>query len=426
MNTFDQQQQVRYYRQRFADMPVGDPMSGAPYGEYLKSKSLGMIIGVVAAVAAVFTGGATLAAYAAAGSTVGLGSAIAAGAMVAGGVMSGVGIVTGNKNLTKIGGVLMLAGGVGAAAFGTSAGPGLLGQEAHSAGNLGSLTGTSTEAQASLMAEVASSAKTSAAVANADAWAGALDVSAPAAGAGAPVADASSITNLEASIPEGTMNLNTDAVPMGQHGDTAGTGILDSASKPSGMADGNLVIDAPPPIEVSGSAPAQAPVEGGATPATDAAKAGQIYGPPEPSKGILGSVGDTISGVGKFANENKALVDIGGKMLMGAMDPEAELSGAKQALYEAQTTATNATAGATDAQRKAIEDKTAAEQQKRANLNTQILMLDPRDPQYAQKKADAAAKGIPTMDMVTPAANGPVTMANVDYTKTQNTYVPTR
>jgi hypothetical protein len=422
MNTFDQQQQVRYYRQRFADMPVGDPMSGAPYGEYLKSKSLGMIIGVVAAVAAVFTGGATLAAYAAGVSTVGIGSAIAAGAMVAGGVMSGVGIVTGNKNLTKIGGVLMLAGGIGGVAFGVNGGAGLLGKEASSYGNLGSLTGTSTEAQASLVGQLSSASETASVASETNAWSGSLDISAT------PAAEAAPITNLEASIPEGTMNLNTDAVPMGQHGDTAGTGILDSASKSSGMADGNLVIDAPPPIEVSGSAPEQAPAPAPAsqTPATDAAKAGQVYGPPAPSKGILGSVGDTISGVGKFANENKALVDIGSKMLMGAMDPEAELSGAKEALYAAQTTSANATAGATDAQRKAIEDKTAADQQKRANANTQILMLDPRDPQYAQKKADAAAKGIPTMDMVTPAANGPVTHANVDYTKTQNTYVPTR
>ena len=70
MNTFELRDNLRYYNQRFSEMPVGDPMSGACYGEYLKSKALGAIIGVVAAVAAVWTGGATLAAYAAAGSTV--------------------------------------------------------------------------------------------------------------------------------------------------------------------------------------------------------------------------------------------------------------------------------------------------------------------------------------------------------------------
>ena len=42
-----------------------------------------------------------------------------------------------------------------------------------------------------------------------------------------------------------------------------------------------------------------------------------------------------------------------------------------------------------------------------------------------QKKAEAAAKGIPTMDIVTPAS-GPVTMGNVDYTKSANQWVPNR
>ena len=39
----------------------------------------------------------------------------------------------------------------------------------------------------------------------------------------------------------------------------------------------------------------------------------------------------------------------------------------------------------------AQKQKMAADEQQRKNANTQILMLDPRDPQYAQKKAEAAA-----------------------------------
>lgn len=409
MHTFEQAQAMRYYRQRFSEMPVGDPMNGAAYGEYLKSKALGAVIGVVAAVAAVWTGGATLAAYAGGSATVGIGAAISAGAMVAGGVMSGVGIVTGNKKLTKIGGVLSLAGGLGALAFGTSAGTGLLGKEASSYGNL---AGSSTEAQASLMSEVASASKTANAVQNADAWAGQLDIS-TATPAAPDVAQASntaafgpaetqSISNLEKSIPDGTYNLNTDQVPMGDH---------------VGVADSALSVDA--------RTPQVAPAPASQTPATDAAKAGQLYGPPPPSKSILEQGGDLISGVGKFAKDNKELVDIGGKMLMGAMDPESELTGAKQALYEAQTTAVNATAKNTDTQTDALRQKTEAEAQQRKNANTQILMLDPRDPQYAQKKAEATAKGIPTMDMVTPAAER-VQMANQDYTQSSNKWVPDR
>lgn len=421
MHTFEQAQAMRYYRQRFSEMPVGDPMNGAAYGEYLKSKALGAVIGVVAAVAAVWTGGATLAAYSA--GTVGIGAAISAGAMVAGGVMSGVGIVTGNKKLTKIGGILSLAGGVGAMAFGTSAGPGLLGKEAHQAGNLSSLTGGSTEAQASLMSEVASASKTANAVQNADAWAGQLDISA-ATPAAPDVAQASntaafgpaetqSISNLEKSIPEGTMNLNTDQVPMGDHTGGAGTG----------MADAKLSVDAAPPQAPATQSAAQpAPAQGGgATPATDAMKNGEIYGPTAPPAAEKGF----FTGAGKFAKDNKELIEIGGKMMMGAMDPENELTGAKGALYKAQTTATEATARNTDTVTEAQKQKMAADEQQRKNANTQILMLDPRDPQYAQKKAEAAAKGIPTMDMVTPAA-GPVTMGNVDYTKSANKWVPDR
>ena len=50
MNTFEQRRQLAYYRAAFHDMPVAGPMDGAAYGEYLKSKGIGMIIGVVASV----------------------------------------------------------------------------------------------------------------------------------------------------------------------------------------------------------------------------------------------------------------------------------------------------------------------------------------------------------------------------------------
>jgi len=119
MNTFEQRRQLAYYRAAFHDMPVAGPMDGAAYGEYLKSKGIGMIIGVVASVV---TMGAALPMLAGT-----LAMQIAGGVMMAGGVMSGVGAVTGNKKLMKIGGILSLAGGVGgiaAGAMGTAGGVG--------------------------------------------------------------------------------------------------------------------------------------------------------------------------------------------------------------------------------------------------------------------------------------------------------------
>jgi hypothetical protein len=112
MNIIEQHRAVAYYREAFHDMPVGGPMDGAAYGEYLKSKGLGLVIGVVASVATMGAGFAVM------GAT--LASQLAGGAMIAGGAMSGLGAVTGNKKLSKIGGVLSLAGGIGAAAVGMS------------------------------------------------------------------------------------------------------------------------------------------------------------------------------------------------------------------------------------------------------------------------------------------------------------------
>lgn len=378
MHTFEQAQAMRYYRQRFSEMPVGDAMSGAAYGEYLKSKAVGAIIGVVAAVAAVWTGGATLAAYAAGTAGVSTAAAISAGAMVAGGVMSGVGAVTGNKKLMKVGGVLSLAGGLGAMAFGTSSSAGLLSstEGATAAPVGGEIAGSSTNNQAQLFNTMGESATAT----QAPAASGMADASLQVA------SEAPAISN----APGGLADQFSGAA---QNSSTAGN-IVDESVANAAM-DAAAKVPTPPPVSGGG---------GG---------------------GLLNQAGDAITGVGKFAKDNKELIEIGGKMMMGAMDPENELTGAKEALYKAQTTATEATARNTDTVTEAQKQKMATEEQQRKNANTQILMLDPRDPQYAQKKAEATAKGIPTMDMVTPASER-VTMANQDYTKTANQWVPNR
>jgi hypothetical protein len=77
-----------------------------------KSKGLGMVLGVVASVATMNVAAPMLA--------MGGMTALSGGAMMAGGVLTGVGAITGNSKLAKIGGVLSLAGGVGAFASGGS------------------------------------------------------------------------------------------------------------------------------------------------------------------------------------------------------------------------------------------------------------------------------------------------------------------
>jgi len=101
-----------------SELPYGDPFSGTPYGQYHKSKGLGMILGVVASVV---TMGAALPML---GSSL-LATQIAGGVMMTGGVLSGVGAITGNKKLAMIGGVLSLAGAVGGFASNATGGFGM-------------------------------------------------------------------------------------------------------------------------------------------------------------------------------------------------------------------------------------------------------------------------------------------------------------
>lgn len=108
-NTFEVARYGAELKNRIHHMPIGEPLSGPAYGEMLKSKGIGMVLGVVASVV-------TMGAAAPLMASAVLATQIAGGVMMAGGVLSGVGAVTGNKKLAKIGGILSLAGGVGALA----------------------------------------------------------------------------------------------------------------------------------------------------------------------------------------------------------------------------------------------------------------------------------------------------------------------
>lgn len=118
LNVFEIERGGRYVRSLMNDAPYGDPFAGTPYGQYNKSKGLGMVLGIVASVV---TMGAALPML----SSGLLATQIAGGAMMAGGVLSGVGAITGNKKLSKIGGILSLAGGIGGAVSNMTGGLGM-------------------------------------------------------------------------------------------------------------------------------------------------------------------------------------------------------------------------------------------------------------------------------------------------------------
>lgn len=378
MNTFELRDNLRYYNQRFSEMPVGDPMSGACYGEYLKSKAVGAIIGVVAAVAAVWTGGATLAAYAAAGSTVSIGSAIAAGAMVAGGVMSGVGAVTGNKKLMKIGGVLALAGGLGSMAASAFSGTSTVAGEAATAQPVAE--GSAAGASEQLVGKLGGTATSEAFGATAE-------------------------------------GMNSGALEIGK----LGSGNLPDLG--SGLQEANGIV-----ANAGSAGPSMTNVPTGSTgvlaDATSAQAASSVNGSPTESGGFL-------KDAGSWMDKNKTLVEMGGKMLSnlggqalnGGNAPGTAGGGsgsteAQDGLIVAKTNETNASA-------EALRAKQAAEEQQRKNANTQVTMISASDPNRDAKVADAVARGIPYQIMFQPAA-APVTMGGQNYATTSNQWAPQR
>ena len=384
MNTFELRDNLRYYNQRFSEMPVGDPMSGACYGEYLKSKVLGAVIGVVAAVAAVWTGGATLAAYAAGSGTVSIGSAIAAGAMVAGGVMSGVGAVTGNKKLMKIGGVLALAGGLGSMAA-------------------SALSGTST---------VAGEAVNAAPVAAEGSAAGASEqLVGKLAGAGTSEAFGAAAEGMNS----GALNI-----------DTLASGNVQSLG--SGLEEASAVASqAGSPVQQGGivaQALGDTPSAALAQPANDVAAYSGVA-TPQATPGEGGFL-DKATG---WMDKNKTLVEMGGKLLSnlggqalnGGNTPGTGGAGsteANDAYLASKTNETNASA-------EALRAKQEAEAQQRKNANAQVLMISSSDPNRDAKVAQAVASGQPYQIMFQPAA-APVSMSGQNYATTSNQWAPQR
>lgn len=403
MNTFEQAAQVRYYRQAFADMPVGGPMEGAAYGEYLKSKGVGLVIGIVAAVATMGAGIGVMAAGT-------IAAQLSGGAMIAGGLMSGIGAVTGNKKLTKIGGVLALAGGIGAigssmatqagwgGAFESGSGSSAITEFANSTKSVFSniFSGGSETAAKEVGGEIAQTGVAEADAAETGA-APVVDTSLPTT-AGAPTIENAGGANaklmgIEESIPKGTLELSggttnpsfatPDQAAVASGGASSPQGAVDQFNLPGGTKKFGL------PETPTGTT-----------------------APPTESKGLLAEAWDKLNtpvgkemAMGALKMAGTALAAGGG----GAKESAENLANSQSGLYQAKTEQTN------------VETELA--KQKAANASAVPIGLDPRDPQYAAKKAAAQAAGYQTFDIATPAATTPVSRTPV---QTQYTSSPAR
>jgi hypothetical protein len=158
-----------------AEYPVGDAFDGPAYG-----KKAMPLVAIVAAVGS-FIAGAGIAT--AAGAT--MGAMIAGGAMMVGAALTIVGTVTGNANLSKWGGILSLAGGVGALGLSMADG----------------LTSAATDATTSASADAATNA-TDAAITNAESGTASQGASLYGAGANADTATGMLSSDLGGATPD--------------------------------------------------------------------------------------------------------------------------------------------------------------------------------------------------------------------------------
>ena len=356
MNTFELNRQSADIRAAMHDMPYGDPFSGSPYGQYHKSKGLGMVLGIVGSVV---TMGAALPMLA---SSV-LATQIAGGVMMAGGVMSGVGAITGNKKLSKMGGILSLAGGIGAFASGATGGLGLGGEGSGS---------TAVRNMAGNMMDSINS--TGLNVYNPDMVKGAMEAGKAAA---EPVAGAFSDVQVAQTSPV-NMDSGVQQVPLADTPATPGLdsnqrGLLNAAGN---TPDGTVKIAEAAPDFAAGAKPV---TPAGAAPSQNynVAPPAEQAGPPAPNKptGILG-----------FVKENPDLSKIGAQALSSfgsaAMAPD----------QQAYMDAIAAKYGVDTANAKIQGDIL---QYQANNMQKQVAMLSANDPDIENKKADYAAKGIP-------------------------------
>lgn len=351
MNTFESANQARMIKLAMNDHPYGDPFSGAPYGQFEKSKGLGMVLGVVTSVV---TMGAALPMLASAS----LATQLAGGAMMAGGVLDGVGAVTGNKKLMKIGGVLSLAGGIGA---GVSSMTGGLGMGAGSTG-VQNMAGSMMESINDLGVNVFNPELVASAT-SAGQTAGTVGLAGDTAGLAANVVGGNS-------APLGG-ELATQAT------NTTGLAGIEAAS-----------AGTKPGIIQAAQAPAANVVGGGSAPLGNSVVTPPPSVTPPPAK----------EGSGLFAwmEKNPNLTKIGGEMVKGF---------AESAMGTDQEAQMNALIDKYKADTRLINTQADYAAYTAANAKAQVAMISADDPQLDAKVQDAKAKGIPVAFIPSIGAN---------------------
>ncbi len=351
MNTFESANQARMIKLAMSEHPYGDPFGGAPYGQFEKSKGLGMVLGVVASVV---TMGAALPMLASAS----LATQLAGGAMMAGGVLNGVGTVTGNKKLMKIGGVLSLAGGIGA---GVSSMTGGLGMGAGSTG-VQNMAGSMMESINDLGVNVFNPELVASAT-SAGQTAGTVGLAGDTAGLAANVVGGNS-------APLGG-ELATQAT------NTTGLAGIEAAS-----------AGTKPGIIQAAQAPASNVVGGGSAPLGNSVVTPPPSVTPPPAK----------EGSGLFAwmEKNPNLTKIGGEMVKGF---------AESAMGTDQEAQMNALIDKYKADTRLINTQADYAAYTAANAKAQVAMISVDDPQLDAKVQDAKAKGIPVAFIPSIGAN---------------------
>lgn len=381
--TFDEARYGSEMKVRLHDMAVmGDPMSGPAFGQFEKGKGLGMIIGVVASVV---TMGAALPMLAGAV----LATQIAGGIMFAGGALSGIGAITGNKKLQKIGGIMSLAGGVGAIASNAANAAGAGGAFASGSGSTAvqNMAGTMMESVNSVGGAVGfgdiydKSAVGAATTAGKNLAApGGID---PANISNLPPADATAAaldpaqTTLTGGDGNGLINksLTTDAPTM-----TLG-GVDEAVKATTAVPGGDAAITAVP----------------GADSVTSQVAANNWQAPnsTKTGGGILKNA--TNGTVGSWAKDNAELLKVG----MSALE-----KGASAIMTPDQQVMLDAAAAKYGAEASVLKTQQEILAYQQNNMSKQVAMISADDPDLDNKVKNAAANKVPVVFIPAIGAGG--------------------
>lgn len=260
-----------------ADMPIGDPTGGPAYGE--------RNMPLVAVAAAAYAAGTIATVGIAAMSALEIISAVGA-------IASGIGVVTGNEKLAKIGGIIGLAGGVGAFAQ-----------------NQGWLAGASDMAKTGT--EVATSAATQGTQAS-----NVVDA------AGGNIAEiAQGGADVGKAVDAASATANVDKVAeAAQNGGLMAPKVDGALQAPSATPD-----QIPGPLNEASKLVQQQGI---------AQAGGDLLNTNLPTQSTSGGFLDAFSGIGKWMEDNKTMATIGSQAIGGMFDKD---KAAKSDYYNAET-----------------------------------------------------------------------------------------